>query len=96
MFGSNASSWKSLEGFCANAALIEVEYGSTTGPLGDDELDCQKEIAKNGAKYANARLKAIQKCRNDINKGKIFGVPPRLCATNNQKASDAIAKGDAA
>ncbi len=57
-------------------------------------MNCQKEIVKSAAKYANARLKAVQKCRNDINKGKIFGVPPRLCATNNQKAVDAIAKAD--
>ena len=63
--------------------LIEIEYGGTTPavPIMDTALvKCQKEIAKQGGKYADCRLKNVQKCRNYLNKGKLSGFAPKCCA----------------
>ena len=59
----------------------------------DGEYDL-KTIAKNGEKFLSAKLKAVQKCRNDFNKGKLFGFAVKNCATSNSKAKASIAKAD--
>jgi len=75
--------------------LIEIEYGTTAGPITDTALlKCQKEIAKQGGKYADCRLKNVQKCRNDLNKGKLTGFAPENCATADAKTAEKIQKCD--
>jgi cysteine-rich repeat protein len=47
----------------------------TGGPacaLQSDVRRCQESIAKSGRQYFDARLKSLQRCRNDLNKGKIL------------------------
>ena len=73
------------------ADLLALQYDATLmGQLGDD-LKCQAEVAKQSAGMANCLLKSVSKCRDAIMKGKSGGVPD-LCATQNPKASAAIAK----
>jgi len=74
--------------------LIDVEYGTTAGPLGATALKCQTTISKEMQKYAVTRLKLVQKCRNAINKGKIVGLLPVNCATGDPKTADGIGKAD--
>ena len=63
------------------ADLIGIEYGSTTGPLGSTDLKCQQTIAKNGAKFVNTKLKAIQKCHDGLLNGKLSGFAAGSCRT---------------
>jgi hypothetical protein len=74
--------------------LMEVDYGTTTGPLPKPELDCQKAISKNGLKYLDARLKAVQKCRNNLLTGKISGFSTKDCDTADPTTAEKIAKAD--
>ncbi len=74
--------------------LIEIQYGTTTGPLATDPLNLQREVAKNGGKYLSAKLKAVQKCRNGLNKGTLSGFVPKNCATADLKTMEKIAKAD--
>jgi len=75
--------------------LIAIEYGSTVGPIADTALlKCQREIAKNGAKFANAKHKEVAKCRNGVNKGKLFGFAAKNCATANLKTKEKIDKAE--
>lgn len=73
--------------------LIDLEYGTTTGPITDtDLLKCQKAISKDGGKVLAATLKAVQKCRNAINKGTLTGILPKDCATDDVKTAASITK----
>ena len=74
--------------------LIGVEYGTTSGELAADILKCQQTISKNGAKFVNTKLKAIQKCRNAILGQKLFGVAARNCATSDSKTQATITKAE--
>jgi hypothetical protein len=51
----------------ANVALAQ-EYGAPLNPEQELERKCQEAIAKAGNKYASTRLKAVQGCRNKLNK----------------------------
>lgn len=54
----------------AVAALLADQYG-TPVTAGDDAVRaCQEAIAKSGLKLAGARLRTLQGCRNQFNKGR--------------------------
>ncbi len=87
--------------------LVDIEYDpSVPGPLADTALKCQKEVAKNTAKFSAALLKNVQKCRNDLLNCKFAvdefgndievckktGLSPTVCATNDPKTAAAITK----
>ncbi len=74
-------------------ALIDAEYGTTTGPITDSAvLKCQTTVAKDGGKVVKLVLKAVQKCRNAINKGTITGLLPKNCATGDAKTAANVTK----
>jgi parallel beta-helix repeat protein len=63
------------DSFAKIDAAIAEEYG-TVAPSGNaGEQDCQAKIAKEGAKYLNARAKAIARCIDNRNK--------RTCGTDD-------------
>jgi hypothetical protein len=82
--------------------IVGVEYDTTlSGPLTGDTLKCQREVAKNSAKFLSTLLKNVQKCRNDLlnckdENGttvcKLSGLSAQSCATNNPKTASAITK----
>jgi hypothetical protein len=74
--------------------LYALQYDATlTTPLPSSaDQKCQAEIAKQGAALAICVLKHVQKCRNDIMKGKLLNVIPDFCATSNPKTQTAITK----
>ncbi|MEO6028791.1 MAG: hypothetical protein ABIR79_18150 [Candidatus Binatia bacterium] len=77
-------------------SMIALEYDSSvTGPLVSADLKCQAEIGKQSAGLTLCVLKAVGKCRIDVLKEKLVGVPPDLCATNNPKTLAAIQKCEA-
>ena len=76
------------------ADLIGIEYGSTTGPLESADLKCQQTIAKNGAKFVNKKLKAIQKCRDGLLSGKLTGFAAASCRTADSKTQATIDKAE--
>ena len=71
--------------------MIDIEYGTTTGGLTQEQQKCQSEIAKSAGKFLVAKLKLIQKCRNDLNKGKLTGFAAENCASE-PKTAEKIAK----
>ena len=74
-------------------SMLALQYdASLTGPLPKPELACQLEIAKQSGGFVSCVLKSVQKCRVTIMKGKLPGVPPHLCATDDVKTAAAIAK----
>lgn len=78
------------------ASMLALEYdASLAGPLAKPELACQMEIAKQSAGLVTCALKAVQKCRAAIMRGKLPGIPPHLCATDEPKTAAAIAKCEA-
>ncbi|TMA73377.1 MAG: hypothetical protein E6J72_19700 [Deltaproteobacteria bacterium] len=76
-------------------ALLAIEY-NTTSQLSGTALTCQTAISKNAIKLATAELKAIQKCRNGVEAGKIIGILGTNCATQDPtgKTQAAIAKAE--
>ncbi len=73
--------------------MFALEYDATVTSLPDKaDQKCQAEIAKQSGAYTLCVLKNVQKCRNDLNKGKELGIPADLCATDYDKASTAIQK----
>jgi len=74
-------------------ALIDVEYGPPT-ILTSTLRKCQEAVAKNGASLTVAVLKAVQKCRNEINKGNLTGFDPVDCATADPKTAQAVANAE--
>jgi hypothetical protein len=75
--------------------MIALEYDSSlSAPYGGDPLDlkCQSEVAKQSGGLVQCIMKNVAKCRGDLQAGKPLGVPPDLCATNYDKAANAIAK----
>ena len=76
--------------------LIDVEFGTTANmPLPTNLRLCQAAVAKAGGKLTVAVLKAVQKCRNDINRGKITGIKPVDCATADPNTTHAVAQAEA-
>jgi hypothetical protein len=71
--------------------LVEAEYGGITGDLVKEVFKCQQAISKNGAKFTNAKLKAVQKCRNGVNNGTIVGIAGLSCATNDPTSKTQVA-----
>jgi hypothetical protein len=61
------------------AALVAALALATTAHAGDP-LKCKKEIAKDFAKYVQAKTKALQKCREKIVKNQILGPCPDAVA----------------
>jgi hypothetical protein len=90
--------------FCRG--FINTEYDSTVVlPLGSDDIKCQKEVGKAGAKFVSALMKSVQKCRNalldcktvtsggiDTTVCKLSGLSPQTCAVNDPKTADAVTK----
>jgi hypothetical protein len=73
-------------------SLIDIEWGTTTANSNSANQKCQQAIDKNGGKVFSAVLKAVQKCRNAINKGTLTGVTPANCATADSKTNATITK----
>lgn len=90
--------------FCLG--MLGVEYDADITSLTDAALKCQKEIAKDSAKYVATLLKNVQKCRNglldcktekdsegqDITTCKVSGVLPKDCAASEPKTKEAVDK----
>lgn len=86
--------------FCRG--FINTEYDPTVVlPLGADDIKCQKEVGKAGAKYVASLLKSIQKCRNALvdcktvgnsTVCKLSGLSPESCAVNDPKTATAVTK----
>ncbi len=76
------------------------------GPIANTKLKCQREVAKNAAKFVGTLLKSVQKCRNgllncktvDAGEGvtltvcKVTGVAPQLCKLSDAKTKKAVDK----
>lgn len=76
-------------------AMLDIEYGTTVGPIVDSALlNCQKTLGKSAAKFLTTKLKAIQKCRNGLNSGKLAGFAAKSCATADSKTQSTIGKAD--
>lgn len=76
-------------------AMLDVEYGTTAGPITDSALlGCQSTLAKSAAKFLTTKLKAVQKCRNGLNSGKLAGFAAKSCATADSKTQATIAKAE--
>jgi hypothetical protein len=74
-------------------AMLALQYDTAlSGPLAKPELACQREMAKQSAGLVACVLKAVQKCRAGIMRGKLPGIPPHTCATDEPKTAAAIAK----
>lgn len=69
--------------------LIDVEY--RTAPADAVAERCQKGIGKNAAKFVGAKLKAVQRCRTYVDRGKI-AIAGSTCATADAKTAALIAK----
>jgi hypothetical protein len=93
--------------FCSGMLGVEYDASLTPGSLTGTALKCQKEIAKDSAKYVAALLKNIQKCRNDlldcrtdpqtdITTCKLSGFLAKDCATADTKTKNAVDKALAA
>jgi len=66
-----------------------------TGPKTSDEQTCQKAVAGKGRVFSNKRLKLLQKCKNDVNKGTLL--PTTDCAAEAgvvSKSNDARLKAE--
>jgi hypothetical protein len=72
--------------------MIDLEFDSSLTSVPPADAKCQAEVAKQGGAITICVLKNIQKCRNNVMKGKLTGVPPDLCATNDPKTAAAIQK----
>lgn len=73
-------------------SLINVEYNTTT-PLDSLTLRCQKAIGKNSGTLVRRELKALQKCRNAVDKGKL-AIDGTTCRTADSDTATAIAKAE--
>lgn len=63
--------------------LIDVEY-STSNQMDNPTYACQKAISQIGGKFVVAELKALQKCRNAVDRGTLT-ILPEACATDDAK-----------
>jgi hypothetical protein len=72
--------------------LIDIQY-NTTQVLDRPTLNCQKALSKHAGKFALAKLKAIQKCRNAIDRGTL-NILPETCATGDPPTAAKIAKAE--
>lgn len=72
--------------------LIDLEYAAS-GVLDGGALACQTAIAKNGARFADLKLKAIQSCRSKIDRGRLF-IRGEDCATSDPITVEKIAKAE--
>jgi hypothetical protein len=92
--------------FCSGMLAVEYDASLAPGSLTGTALKCQKEIAKNSAKYVATLLKNVQKCRNslldcktdpqtDITTCKLGGFLPKDCATADPKTKAAVDKARA-
>jgi hypothetical protein len=77
------------------ATMRDLEIDPTIGPLGKEHLACQQAVAKASAGFVACLLKSVHRCRFAITKGKLPGVPPHLCATDDPKTATAVAKCEA-
>ncbi len=75
------------------SAMIGLELDPVlAAPVGKSDLACQQAVAKGSGGLVACVLKAVQKCRVSIMRGKLPGVPAHLCATEDAKTAAAIAK----
>ena len=89
----------------ANGCISDIDPLQPALIANKDEQTCQKTIAKAGFVYIKKSHKAVQKCLNNLQKGKIVGDPVDLCrgAMNlgiftpptDAKTADKVAKADA-
>lgn len=78
------------------ASMLALQYdASLAAPIAKPDLGCQAEIAKQSAALVTCTLKAVQKCRAGIMRGKLPFIPPHTCATDEPKTAAAIAKCEA-
>ena len=73
--------------------IYDIEYDpALVGPVDAATLKCQSQIAKSGLMLLKEVLKNTQKCRLDIETGKITEVANAFCAIDDPKASAKINK----
>jgi hypothetical protein len=72
--------------------LFAIQY-NTNSTLDTATFYCQRELAKDARRYIGAKLEAIQKCRNDLEKGKLTGILGSDCASETKTAAR-IAKAE--
>ena len=58
------------------------------------ERNCQVAVARRGAQFADKLLRAVQKCRTSIRRGRIADVAPERCAVDHEPTRAAIAKAE--
>jgi hypothetical protein len=73
-------------------SMIALEFDSSLTSVPEADAKCQAEVAKQSGALTICVLKSVQKCRTNVLKGKLVGVPPDLCATNDEKTTAAIQK----
>ena len=61
------------------------------GAVGEPQIACQKAAGKESVKYALARLKTIQKCKDKVSAGKL---PLGTDCTTEPKTADKLAKAE--
>ncbi len=75
------------------AKMMALQYDPTLiGPITKPQLACQQAVAKQSAGFVTCVLKAVQKCRALILKGKLPGLGAHLCATDDPKTAATIAQ----
>ncbi len=77
---------------CAIALTVACSISMAHAiPLSTDEATCQKTVAKRGRVFLKKRFKALQKCNDDINKGRLAAGTD---CTMEAKAAGKIAKAE--
>ena len=75
------------------AKMTALQYDPTLiGPITKPQLACQQAVAKQSAGFVTCVLKAVQKCRALILKGKLPGLGAHLCATDDPKTAATISR----
>lgn len=75
--------------------MIDAQHGGLVPLTAVEQRKCQEAIAKAGSSYARALVRALQSCRNKLNKGKVLYVDvdktqqisdPAVCANEVKTA----------
>ncbi len=79
----------------AAQASVDLVYADAygLGPLPVAEARCQAEIGKNAARYATTRLRALDGCRTQADKGKVQSCPSDKANAKIAKAAEKLAVG---
>ncbi len=76
----------------ATMAVLRLPYDPTVvGPLDAPHAACLRRIGRDGTRFVNRLLPAIQKCRNGVLRDRITSVPRRGCATAHAPTAAVVA-----